>query len=59
VVASVVLAIRPKVHEFKHGLGDGFLRATEIHSTPSFRRELKPEAPCYKILQHIISHLQV
>jgi hypothetical protein len=33
--------------------GDGFLRVTKSHSVPSFRGEVKPLAPCCKILQHI------
>jgi hypothetical protein len=48
-----VLVIGPKVREFKPGQGDGFLRAIQICSTPSFRREVTPEAPCHKILWHV------
>jgi hypothetical protein len=33
--------------------GDGFLRVIKICRTPSFRGEVKPSAPCRKILQHI------
>jgi hypothetical protein len=33
--------------------GDGFLRATEISSTPSFGGEAKPPDPCRKILRHV------
>jgi hypothetical protein len=29
---------------------DGFLRAIRIHSKPYFRGEVKPSAPCLKIL---------
>jgi hypothetical protein len=54
-----VLVIRPKDHGFKPGQGDGFLRAIKYSSTPSFRGEVKLEAPCYKILRHVKSHLQV
>jgi hypothetical protein len=50
-----VLAIEPKVPKFKAGQGDGFLRATEICSTPSFGGEVIPEAPCCKILRHVKS----
>jgi hypothetical protein len=32
---------------------DGFLRVINIHSMPSFRREVKPSIPCHKILQHV------
>jgi hypothetical protein len=51
-VASV-LSTGPKGHGFKPSQGDGFLRAIKIHSTPSFRWEVKPEVPCRKILQHV------
>jgi hypothetical protein len=47
-----VLATGPKGHGFKLGRGDGFLKAIKIHSTPSFRWEVKKEVPCHKILQH-------
>jgi hypothetical protein len=33
---------------------DGFLRAIEIRSTLSFGEEVKPSAPCPKILRHFI-----
>jgi hypothetical protein len=32
---------------------DGFLRVIKIHSTASFRREVKLSALCCKILQHV------
>jgi hypothetical protein len=48
-----VLAIGTKVRGFKPGLGDGFLRAVKIRRTPSFGGEVKPEATCRKILQHV------
>jgi hypothetical protein len=32
---------------------NGFLRATQIRSTPSFGWEVKPEVPCRKILRHV------
>jgi hypothetical protein len=35
------------------GRGDEFLRAIKIYSTPSFRGEVKPEAKCHNILQHV------
>jgi hypothetical protein len=37
----------------KPGLPDEFLRAIKIRSTSSFGGEVKPEASCHKILQHI------
>jgi hypothetical protein len=30
-----------------------FLRVIKIHSTPSFRAEVKPKAPCCNILRHV------
>jgi hypothetical protein len=32
---------------------DGFLRAIKIPSMPSFGGEVKPSAPCSKILRHV------
>jgi hypothetical protein len=52
-VVVSVLATGTKGCGFKPGQGDGFLRAIKIHSTPSFRWEVKPEVPCHKILQHV------
>jgi hypothetical protein len=54
-----VLAIGPKVRVFKPGRGDGFLRAITIRSKPSFRGEVKPEAPCRNILRHVKNHFEV
>jgi hypothetical protein len=48
-----VLATGPKDRGFKPGRGDGFLRAIEMRSTPSFGWEVKPEVPCRKILRHV------
>jgi hypothetical protein len=45
-----VLATGPGI---RTGLGDGFLRAIKIRSTPSFGREVKPWAPCRNILRHV------
>jgi hypothetical protein len=47
-----MLAIRPKVCQFKPSQNDGFSRAIKICSTPSFRGEGKPETLCFKILRH-------
>jgi hypothetical protein len=52
-VVVSVLATGPKGRGFKPGRGDGFLRAIKIRSTPSFGWEVKPEAPCSKILRHV------
>jgi hypothetical protein len=43
-VVVSVLAAGPKGCGFETGQGDGFLRAIKIHSTPSIRWEVKPEA---------------
>jgi hypothetical protein len=37
-----MLAIKTKIHDFKPGRGNGFLRVIKIHSTPSFIGEVKP-----------------
>jgi hypothetical protein len=39
-----VLATGPNERGFKPGPDDGFSRSIKIRSTPSFRREVKPEA---------------
>jgi hypothetical protein len=52
-VVVSVLATGPKGHGLKPGQGDGFLRVIKICSTPSFRWEVNPEAPCHKILRHV------
>jgi hypothetical protein len=52
-VMASVLAIGLKVHGFKPGQCDGYLRAIKIRSTPSFTEEVKPEAPCRKLLWHV------
>jgi hypothetical protein len=48
----IVLAFGPKVRRFKPGRGYGFLKAIKIRSTHSFGEEVKPSAPCRKILRH-------
>jgi hypothetical protein len=57
-VVISVLAAGPKGRGFKPGLGDEFLRAIKIRSTPSFGWEIKPEVPCSKILRHVIDPLR-
>jgi hypothetical protein len=47
-----VLAIGPKVHGFKPGRGNRFLKAIKIHRLPSFREEVKSSVPYHRILQH-------
>jgi hypothetical protein len=39
--------------------GRGFLRAIKIHSTPSFRWEVKPSALYHKILGHVKNPFEV
>jgi hypothetical protein len=48
-----VFATGVTVRRFKLDQGDGFLTAIKIRSMPSFEGEVKPEAPCRKILQHV------
>jgi hypothetical protein len=48
-----VFATGPKSRSLKYIQGDGFLRAIKIRSTLSFGWEIKSEAPCRKILQHV------
>jgi hypothetical protein len=48
-----VLATGPKGRGFKPGPVDGFLRAVNIRSSPTFGWEIKPEVPCRKILRHV------
>jgi hypothetical protein len=54
-----MLATETKVRGFKPSRGDGFLRAIKIRSAPFFGGEVKAEAPCRKILQHVTNQLQV
>jgi hypothetical protein len=53
-----VIAMGPKVREFKIGLGDELLRAIKIHSTPSFSGEVKPLSTCRKILRHALRSVE-
>jgi hypothetical protein len=48
-----VLAVGSKVLGFKPDQSDRFLKAIKIRSTPSSGEEIKPEAPCRKILRHL------
>jgi hypothetical protein len=48
-----VLATGSKGCGFKPRQGDGFLMAIKICSIPSFGWEVKLEAPCHKLLQHV------
>jgi hypothetical protein len=55
-VMSSVLAIGPKVREFKPSWGDRFLKAIKFRSTPSFGREEKALVPYRKTLLHVQSN---
>jgi hypothetical protein len=57
VVVSVP-ATRPNRRGLKPGRGGGFLWAIKIRSTTLFG-EVKPEAPCRKIVLHVKSSLEV
>jgi hypothetical protein len=48
-----VLTTGSKGRGFKHGQGDGFLRAIKIRSTPSFGWEVKTEVPSRKTSRHV------
>jgi hypothetical protein len=52
-VVVSVFATGPKGRGFKPGQGDGIFKAIKIRSTPFFEWEVKPEAPCHKILRHV------
>jgi hypothetical protein len=52
-VVVSVLATGSKGGGFERGQGDGFLRAIQIRSTPSFGWEVKTEVPCHNILWHV------
>jgi hypothetical protein len=52
-VVVSVLVTGPKGCRFKRSQGDGFLKVSEVCSTPSFRWEVKPEVPCCEILRHV------
>jgi hypothetical protein len=49
----IVLAIGPKVREFKPGQRPWILRAIKIHSTTSFGGEVKLSGPCRKIKRQV------
>jgi hypothetical protein len=53
-----VLATGPKGRGLEFGQGDEFLKAIKIRSTPSFGWEVKPEAPCRKILRYVTDLLK-
>jgi hypothetical protein len=48
----IMVAIGPKVCGFKPG-DEGFSRPIKIRSMISFGGEVKPPAPCHKVLWHV------
>jgi hypothetical protein len=48
-----VLVTAYKVRGFKPAERDGFLKAIKIRSTSSFGGEVKPDAPCRKIIRDV------
>jgi hypothetical protein len=56
---SGVMAIGHKVGEFKPCRGQCTLRAIRILSMTSFGEEVKPSAPCRKILRHVKNPFEV
>jgi hypothetical protein len=48
-----VSAIGSKVHEFKPGPGRWVFKVDKISRKTSFGGEVKPSAPCRKILRHV------
>jgi hypothetical protein len=50
-----MLVIRLKVHRFKPGQGDKFLRVIKkVCSMPSIGGEVKPEAPCHSLCPFLL-----
>jgi hypothetical protein len=45
-----MLGIEPNIRGLNPGRGDGLLRAIKINKTPYLEDEVKPSAPCHKIL---------
>jgi hypothetical protein len=52
-VVVSMLATGPKGSGFKPGQGDGLSMAIKTRTTASFGWEVKPEAPCRKILGYV------
>jgi hypothetical protein len=48
-----VLAIGSMVCGFRPGRGHGSLRSIRLRSTSSFGGQVKPQAPCPRILRHV------
>jgi hypothetical protein len=55
-IVVIVVATEPKVSGFKPGWGRWI---SKIRSTPSFGGEVKPSAPCSKILGHVKESFEV
>jgi hypothetical protein len=45
--------MHPRFAGSNTAVGDGFLVGIKIRSTLSFGREVKPSAPCCKVLRHV------
>jgi hypothetical protein len=54
-----VLDIGSKARGVKPGRGDGYLRTTKSAERLPSEEEVKPEAPCYKILWQVINYALV
>jgi hypothetical protein len=52
-VMAIVLATVPRFAGSNPAEDDTFSGVTKIRSTPSFGGEVKPSAPCRKILRHV------
>jgi hypothetical protein len=58
-VMVIMLAIGSKGRGFKPGRDDEFLRTINIRSSTSFGEEVKPSAPCFKILRNVKKYFYV
>jgi hypothetical protein len=54
-----VIAIVTKVRGSNPPEDDGFLRAIQIHSLPSFGEEVKPLGPCWDIGKHVKERFEI
>jgi hypothetical protein len=54
-----VLAVGPMICRFNPGQGQRIFKAIKVPSMPSFGGEVKPSAPCHKILQYVKNPFKV
>jgi hypothetical protein len=54
----IVLVVGLKLRGFKTGRGRWICKGNKIGSTTSFGGEVKPSAPCRKILRHVKDSLR-